>query len=108
MVCPLQLGKLDKPVFHSWLKILDRSPTSILWLIRAPPEAGTCMQLMCVLCLYELFTESNIFAETEQINSKLKGRILFTNKLAREEVSKMHYKTLMLYIQTHDGCKIHE
>jgi len=37
---PNQLGKLDKPMFQSWMEILLRTEESYLWLIRRPPEAG--------------------------------------------------------------------
>ena len=74
-------------MFHSWLEILDKSPSSVLWLSRVPPEAGSIIILLCIcLVLYMVYVESNILAETERTNSRLKSRILFTNKLAREEV----------------------
>jgi len=43
---PNQLGKLDKPMFHSWMEILLRTEESYLWLIRRPPEAGKTLSFL--------------------------------------------------------------
>lgn len=78
-------------MFHAWLKILDKSPSSVLWLIRIPPEAGKNIDVRFIITFVTwTLSEANVLAETERINSKLKSQIVFTNKLAREEVSKAH------------------
>lgn len=42
----MQLGKLDKPMFQSWMEILLLTRETYLWLIRRPQEAGK----MCFQC----------------------------------------------------------
>ncbi|XP_065909068.1 uncharacterized protein [Dysidea avara] len=82
--CLSQLGKLDRPTFHSWLEILSMAPDAVLWLVRVPPEA-----------------EHNILAETELKNKEIKNRILFTSKVSREELLSHAPQVCHLFLDTH-------
>ena len=48
----IQLGKLDKPMFQSWMEILLLTRETYLWLIQRPPEAGKRIRLVFNAALY--------------------------------------------------------
>ena len=62
-----QSYKIEKKIFESWMKILEKTPESVLWLLSKHPVM-----------------EANLKREAKQRNISPK-RLIFTKKLPKEK-----------------------